>query len=121
MRAALPPEIVVRTAPEEQQKHSSQQENRQSSGYLNHSAYDEAVFSGRRVVMKAVQKHCVSNSSDLVVGGLNQRKPQVFRREGHAVVILRQLATWSQHHDGSCIGERAGLSAEPILETNGGV
>ena len=74
MRATLPPELVVGTTLREQQKHAADQKNRQSAGHLNYPANDYAVFSGRRIIMKAVPKHGIGERPDLIVSGLDQRE-----------------------------------------------
>src|SRR6266566_2702042 len=84
---------------------------------MQNAAYDGPILSGRGVVVIAVQQHLIHHGANLVSGSLNQPQPQILGREFHAIVVLRNLAAWREHHDRCRMRELAGFVDVLVLKS----
>ena len=62
-------------------------------------------FPVRGIVVIAVQQHLIDDVADLVLRGLDQSQPQIFRRKFHAIEVLRDASLRRQHHNGGGVRE----------------
>src|SRR5205814_7056920 len=81
-----------------------------------HRAHDRRpIFSGSRIVMKAIKQELVGPRPDPTGGSFYQPKSQIARRIFEAVEVPRNPTLWGQNHDpaGMNILFRCGIVGVP--------
>ncbi len=86
---------------------------------LQEPADGQAVFSGRRVVAKAVEQDGIRQSADVAAGGFRQRDPQILRRVIDAEEIAGDFPRGGQDHDPAGVGVDLELRVPDIAKADG--